>query len=53
MICKCGHKEKYHNLQDYGRVWICLSCWDTPNALHKFQADNLRYLEYCVENLKS
>lgn len=45
MICRCGHSEAWHHLEDYGRVWLCIACHNDSGSEHKFKADNLKYLE--------
>ncbi len=54
--CVCGHKQNYHNAQGSkkGSYWTACSIYDIENEINccfckKYESDNLRYLEWCVE----
>lgn len=44
LICRCGHCKCDHKIGTFSGQYYCAEC-DTYNYWHKFQLDNLRFLE--------
>ena len=54
MICTCGHIKGWHRENEVGWFDRCLECIkinpsDRLYNLHKFKADNLKYLESLIK----
>jgi hypothetical protein len=49
IYCICGHPAYNHVVGYFTGRSICEDCFDYNNFHHEFKQDNLKYLEWCVE----